>query len=212
MLMSSQHNNNHKENNNCVRHHASVSRNRREKLNNHKSVNLWFTGLSGSGKSTLAHAVEEELHKRGCRTYVFDGDNVRYGLCSDLSFSVEDRSENIRRIAEMVKLFLDGGIIALTAFISPLANDRKKVRDLLGEGNYLEIYCRCPLEVCEERDVKGLYKKARAGEIKNYTGISSPYDEPIDADLVLDTGGGQSLEECVEIVVQMLEEKGVLTK
>lgn len=210
--MSTQNDTNHKENDNCVRHHATVSRSWREELNSHKSINLWFTGLSGSGKSTLAHAVEEELHRRGCRTYVFDGDNVRHGLCSDLSFSVEDRSENIRRIAEMVRLFLDGGMIALTAFISPLAKDRQRVRELLGEGNCLEIYCRCPLEVCEERDVKGLYKKARAGEIKNYTGISSPYEEPLDADLVLDTGGSQSLEECVGLVVRTLEEKGVLGK
>ena len=177
-----------KNNNNVVWHRATVTRDRRENLNNHRAVNLWFTGLSGSGKSTLAHTVEEELHKRGCRTYVFDGDNVRHGLCSDLSFSPEDRSENIRRIAEMVNLFLDGGVIALTAFISPNRQDRARVKKLLGDDSYIEIYCRCPLEVCEERDVKGLYKKARAGLIKNYTGISAPYEESEKSDLILDTG------------------------
>jgi len=160
--------------NNIVWHHATVTRARREALNNHKAINLWFTGLSGSGKSTLAHAVEERLHKLGCRTFVFDGDNVRHGLCSDLGFSVEDRSENIRRIGEMVNLFLQAGVIALTAFISPLQRDREKVRNIGGADNFLEIYCTCPLEICEQRDVKGLYQKARVGLIANYTGISCP--------------------------------------
>jgi adenylylsulfate kinase len=142
--------------NNIVWHHATVTRSRREALNNHKAVNLWFTGLSGSGKSTLAHAVEERLHRLGCRTFVFDGDNVRHGLCSDLGFSVEDRSENVRRIGEMVNLFLQAGVIALTAFISPLKKDREKVRSIIGAENFLEIHCACPLEICEQRDVKGL--------------------------------------------------------
>ena len=162
-------------NNNVVWHKAAVTRDHRQKLNGHRSVNLWFTGLSGSGKSTMAHAVEERLHQTGCRTFVFDGDNVRHGLCSDLGFSQEERFENIRRIAEMVKLFLNAGVIAITAFISPLLVDRQKARDLIGEENFIEIYCRCPLEICEQRDVKGFYRRARAGEIKNYTGISSPY-------------------------------------
>jgi adenylylsulfate kinase len=198
--------------NNIVFHESTVCRQKRELQNRHKSVNLWFTGLSGSGKSTLAHAVEERLHLMGCKTYVFDGDNVRHGLCSDLDFSENDRSENIRRIAEMVKLFLDAGVISLTAFISPLKKDRERVKQLLGEGNIFEIYCDCPLEVCEQRDVKGLYKKARAGLIKNYTGISSPYEKPENADLVLETGNGQSLEECVEIIIDFLRNKSVIGK
>ena len=160
---------------NVVRHVSAVTRSRREALNGHRSVNLWFTGLSGSGKSTLAHAVEERLHLAGCRTYVFDGDNVRHGLCGDLGFSLADRAENLRRIAEMVRLFLDAGIISLTAFISPLALDRQQVREIIGPDDFIEIYCNCPLAVCEQRDVKGLYKKAREGRIKDYTGISSPY-------------------------------------
>ena len=197
-------------NNDVVWHKTSVNRSKREVQNKHKSINLWFTGLSGSGKSTLAHAVEERLHELGCRTYVFDGDNVRHGLCSDLDFSEKARSENIRRISEMVNLFLDAGVISLTAFISPLKKDRAKVKDLLGRENILEIYCKCPLEVCEQRDVKGLYKKARAGLIKNYTGISSPYEEPVDADLVLETGNGQPIEECVRIILNFLRKKQVI--
>lgn len=192
-----------------VWHQACVSRRQRERLNGHRAVNLWFTGLSGSGKSTLAHAVEERLHTMGCRTFVFDGDNVRHGLCRDLGFSLEDRSENIRRIAEMVRLFLEAGVIALTAFISPLRQDREHVRRLVGRDNFLEIYCRCPLAICEKRDVKGLYQKARAGLIKNYTGISSPYEEPENPDLILESGT-DSLEECVESVLGLLKEQGVL--
>ena len=133
--------------NNVVWHQATVTRERRERLNGHRSVNLWFTGLSGAGKSTVAHALEEALHQRGCRTFVFDGDNVRHGLCADLGFSEEDRRENIRRIGEMVKLFLEGGVIALTAFISPFRADRRRVRELLGEGDFVEVYCRCGLGV-----------------------------------------------------------------
>lgn len=196
-------------NNNIVWHHATVTRERREKLNGHQSVNLWFTGLSGSGKSTLAHALEERLHQIGCRTFVFDGDNVRHGLCSDLGFSQDDRSENIRRISEMVTLFLGAGVIALTAFISPFRSDRQKVREIVGENNFIEIYCRCPLEVCEQRDVKGLYRKAHAGEIKSYTGISSPYEEPEQADIILNTAE-QSLDECVETLIQYLQDKKIL--
>ena len=192
-----------------VWHHATVTRERREALNGHRSVMLWFTGLSGAGKSTLAHAVEEHLHQHGCRTFTFDGDNVRHGLCSDLGFSAEDRVENIRRVGEMAKLFLEAGVIALTAFISPFRADREKVRSLVPHGEFLEIYCSCSLEICEGRDIKGLYKRARAGEIKNFTGISSPYEEPQDPELVVDTGG-LSLEDSVAKVVKLLSERGVI--
>lgn len=158
-----------------VWHHSSVTRARREMQNGHKSAVLWFTGLSGAGKSTLAHAVEETLHLMGCRTFVLDGDNVRHGLCSDLSFSEADRRENIRRVGEAAKLFVEADVIVLTAFISPFREDRERVRKLLGEQDFMEIHCHCPLEVCEQRDVKGLYRRAREGLIKNFTGISSPY-------------------------------------
>jgi adenylylsulfate kinase len=194
---------------NIIWHHATVTRARREAMNNHKAVNLWFTGLSGSGKSTLAHAVEERLHQLGCRTFVFDGDNVRHGLCSDLGFSEEDRSENIRRIGEMVNLFLQAGVIALTAFISPLQKDREKVQTIIGPDNFLEIHCACSLEICEQRDVKGLYKKARAGIIKNYTGISSPYEAPENPALRLDSGS-IPFEECIEQVISCLQKNQVI--
>jgi len=199
-----------KKSSNVVWHQATVTRERREALNGHRSVMLWFTGLSGAGKSTLAHAVEERLHQLGCRTFSFDGDNVRHGLCSDLGFSDEDRVENIRRVGEMGKLFLEAGVIALTAFISPFLSDRKKVRSLMPHGEFLEIYCHCPLEICEERDVKGLYRRARAGEIKNFTGISSPYEEPENPELVVDTGS-LSLDESIEKVIGLLKERGVIT-
>ncbi len=198
-----------KSSSNVVWHHATVTRQRREELNGHKSVILWFTGLSGAGKSTLAHAVEEELHQNDCRTFVFDGDNVRHGLCGDLSFSLEDRKENIRRVGEMSKLFLEAGVIALTAFISPLREDRERVRSLVPHGDFLEVYCRCGIETCEARDVKGLYKKARAGEIKEFTGISSPYEEPENAEIVVDTDK-LSLEESVALVISHLCERGIV--
>lgn len=194
---------------NVVWHHATVTRAAREALNGHRSAILWFTGLSGAGKSTLAHAVEKHLHQLGCRTFTFDGDNVRHGLCSDLGFSAADRVENIRRAGEMAKLYLEAGVISLTAFISPFRSDRARVRSLVPHGEFLEIYCRCPLEVCEQRDVKGLYKRARAGEIKEFTGISSPYEEPEKAELVVDTGS-QSVEESVSRVVDLLCERGVI--
>ena len=193
-----------------VWHRATVTRELRECLNHHRAVNLWFTGLSGSGKSTLAHAVEQRLHDRGCRTYVFDGDNVRHGLCSDLGFSLEDRAENIRRIAEMVKLFLDAGVIALTAFISPMHRDREMVRCIIGPENMVEIHCDCPLDICEARDVKGLYKKARAGLIPHYTGISSPYEAPGNPDIRLKTGS-QPLEGCVDEIVRLLAQRGIIS-
>lgn len=193
---------------NIVWHHATVTRARREKGNDHKAAVLWFTGLSGAGKSTIAHTVEERLHQRGCRTYVLDGDNVRHGLCSDLGFSIEDRHENIRRIGEMAKLFADAGVIVLTAFISPLRDDRKKVRRLVGK-DFLEIYCRCPVEVCEVRDVKGLYHRARSGMIKNYTGISSPYEEPDNPELVIDSNI-MTLEESVEAIIAFLHSRKII--
>lgn len=191
-----------------VWHHATVTRMRREQANGHRSAVLWFTGLSGAGKSTIAHATEEKLHQLGCRTYVLDGDNVRHGLCGDLGFSIEDRHENIRRIGEMARLFVDAGIITLTAFISPLRTDRERVRHLAGE-DFIEIYCRCPIEVCEERDVKGLYKKARAGEIRDFTGISSPYEEPENPELVIDSSR-LTIEESVRQVLSLLNARGVV--
>jgi adenylylsulfate kinase len=192
-----------------VWHHATVTREKREILNRHRSAILWFTGLSGAGKSTLAHAIEERLHQMGCRTYVFDGDNVRHGLNKDLGFSIEHRKENIRRISEMCKLFIDAGVIALTAFISPFREDRARVRDLVKEGDFVEIFCDCSLDVCEARDVKGMYTKARRGEIKEFTGISSPYEKPENPELSLDTGK-TPLDECVDKVVAYLTEKGIL--
>ncbi len=194
---------------NVIRHQAAVTRPRRETQNGHMSINLWFTGLSGSGKSTLAHAVEQRLHLMGCRTYVFDGDNVRHGLCGDLGFSMEDRSENMRRIAEMVGLFLDCGVLSLTAFISPLQADRDKVKEIIGSENMLEVYCNCPLEICEQRDVKGLYKKAREGKIKNYTGISAPYEAPENPDIELNTGT-RPLRDCVNDIIGELRERGII--
>ena len=197
--------------NNVVWHHGTVTRERREKLQGHKGAVVWFTGLSGTGKSTLAHKVEEQLHQIGCHTYVFDGDNVRHGLCADLGFSALDRSENIRRIGEMTKLFLDAGMIALNAFISPFIRDREAVRKLVGPDNFIEIYCQCPLVVCEQRDVKGVYKRARAGEIKDFTGISSPYEPPHNPDLVLGTNEIEP-EECAVRVIRLLVQRGVVSQ
>lgn len=195
---------------NTVWHNSTVNRERREKHKGHRSAVLWLTGLSGSGKSTLAHTVEERLHNMGCHTYVFDGDNVRHGLCSDLGFSVKDRDENIRRIAEMVNLFKDTGIISLTAFISPTAEQRNMVRELVGEDDFIEVYCDCPIEVCEARDVKGLYKLARAGKIPDFTGISSPYDVPESPSIVVDTSGKVAIETCVDQIITLLKEKNII--
>ncbi len=194
---------------NIIWHPVQVTRQQREQLNGHRSAILWFTGLSGSGKSTLAHGVEARLHERGCRTFAFDGDNVRHGLCADLGFSPEDRAENIRRIGEMSRLFIEAGVIAITAFISPFREDRRRVRERVGKGDFLEIYCRCPLEVCEKRDVKGLYRKARAGEIKEFTGISSPYEPPENPELVVDTAN-LPIETCVDQVIELLEQRGII--
>jgi adenylylsulfate kinase len=194
---------------NVVWHHATVTRQRRNELNNHKSVVLWFTGLSGSGKSTLAHAVEEELHQIGCRTIVLDGDNMRHGLCKDLDFSDESRKENIRRIGEVAKLFIESGVITLTAFISPFKEERDKVRKLLANQDLIEIYVKCPISVCEARDVKGMYKKAKANEIKNFTGISSPYEAPESPDLIVDTDQ-ETLDESVDKVLGVLINRGII--
>ena len=195
--------------NNTVWHKSSITRADREKLHKHKSVVLWFTGLSGSGKSTLAHAIEEQLYKNGISTYVLDGDNVRHGLCSDLSFTDSDRVENIRRIGELAKLLTDAGVITLTAFISPFKVDREEARKRLPHGDFFEIYCLCPIETCEQRDVKGLYKKARAGEIPFFTGIDSLYEAPDRAELVINTSE-LSLDACVQMVLHLLIERGVI--
>ena len=172
---------------NIIYHQATVTRKRRNELNNHKSFILWFTGLSGSGKSTLAHVLEENLFNEGFRTYVLDGDNVRHGMNSNLGFSDQDRKENIRRIGEVSKLMIEAGIIVMTAFISPFREERKMVRSLIPKGEFIEIYCKASLETCEKRDVKGHYKRARAGEIKNYTGIDSSYEVPEDSELIINT-------------------------
>lgn len=191
-------------------HRGTVTRQRREAQNGHRSVLLWFTGLSGAGKSTLAHAVEERLHLSGCRTSVLDGDNVRHGLCRDLGFTEVDRVENIRRVGETAKLLVEAGVITLTAFISPFRNDRARVRTLFQPGDFMEIYCACPLEVCETRDVKGLYKRARAGEIPHFTGISSPYEEPEQPELRVNTHV-LGLEESVQAVLDALHERGIVS-
>ena len=194
---------------NVVWHHATVTRARREAQNGHRSAIIWFTGLSGSGKSTLAHAVEDCLHQRGCRSFVLDGDNVRHGLCGDLGFSVHDRQENIRRIGEMAKLFMEAGVIVLTAFISPYRADRQRVRGMVERGDFIEIYCDAPIEVCESRDVKGMYKKARAGQIAEFTGISSPYEDPEHPDLTVETGRLE-LDECVRQVIGEMERRELI--
>jgi adenylylsulfate kinase len=193
---------------NVVWHHATVTRVRREMQNGHRGAIIWFTGLSGSGKSTLAHAVEETLHQQGCHTFVLDGDNVRHGLCGDLGFSVKDREENIRRIGEMAKLFMEAGVIVLTAFISPYRADRERVRGMVKHGDFIEIYCDASIEVCEARDVKGMYRKARAGLIPEFTGISSPYEVPKNPELTVNTGGAE-LEACVQQVIGEMGQRGL---
>ena len=194
---------------NVMPHNATITRSHRELKNRHGSLLLWFTGLSGAGKSTLAHALEEKLYELNYKTYVLDGDNLRHGLCGDLEFSDDDRKENIRRIGEVGKLLVDAGIITLAAFISPFKADRDRVRGLLGESDFVEIYCKASLEVCEQRDVKGIYKKAREGLIKEFTGISSPYEAPDSPELIIDTGK-ESLTKSVQIILAFLTEKGVL--
>ena len=172
---------------NIVKHSYSVNRDSRKKLKQHKSILLWFTGLSGSGKSTIANCVEQELHKNSIHTYTLDGDNIRKGLNSDLSFSPEDRSENIRRIAETARLMIDAGLVVLAAFVSPYRKDRDHIRKIVGDDNMVEIFINTSIEECERRDVKELYKKARKGEIKNMTGISAPYESPLHPDIQINT-------------------------
>ncbi len=194
---------------NITWHDADITPELREKQNGHGTAVIWFTGLSGSGKSTLAHAVENELHALACRTYVLDGDNVRHGLNKNLGFSPEDRTENIRRIGEVAKLMTESGVIALTAFISPYKADRDEARAISAD-RFIEVYVKAALEVCEERDPKGLYKKARAGEIPEFTGISAPYEEPDKAEIVVDTGE-QDLETCTHVVLDYLRARGIIS-
>lgn len=196
---------------NITWHEAQIKKEDRRRLNGHSSAVLWFTGLSGAGKSTLSVAVEQELHRRGIRTYILDGDNIRHGLNKNLGFSPEDRKENIRRIGEVSKLFVDAGVMVLTAFISPYRADRDMVRELVEDNEFVEIYVHCPLEACEQRDPKGLYKKARNGEIQNFTGIDAPYEAPEHPELVVETDK-QPLEQAVGQVIRFLEEKGYIEK
>jgi len=194
---------------NIVWHPTTVTKTDRQQRTGHKSAILWFTGLSGAGKSTLANAVGYELHQRGLASYVLDGDNIRHGLNRGLGFGPDDRKENIRRIGEVAKLFVDAGVITLTAFISPYREDRELARSLVDEGEFIEVYVKCPLEECERRDVKGLYQKARNGEISQFTGISSPYEEPLSAELVIESNE-QTIEESVQRVIAHLEKRGVI--
>lgn len=194
---------------NITWHSGAITNEDRERLLNQKGIVIWYTGLSGSGKSTLAHAVEEKLFEGGHISYVLDGDNIRHGLNKNLGFSPEDREENIRRIGEVSKLFADAGTIAMTAFISPYRADRDKARELVPEGRFIEVYVKVPLDVAESRDPKGLYKKARAGEIKEFTGIDAPYEEPLNAELVIDTSEN-SLEESTDIVLNYLKGKNLI--
>ena len=173
--------------NNIKWHESSINRQNLESLRGHKGMVLWFTGLSGSGKSTLANALNEALHAKKISTYLLDGDNIRHGLCRDLGFSDKDREENIRRIGEVSNLFMNAGIVTITAFVSPFRSDREKVRKIIGQ-DFIEIFCAASLNICETRDTKGLYKKARLGEIKDFTGISSPYEIPQDPEIIVETG------------------------
>lgn len=195
---------------NVIWHHATVTRARREAQNGHRGAIIWFTGLSGAGKSTLAHAVEEALHQRGCRTFVLDGDNVRHGLCGDLGFSPEARVENIRRVGEVAKLFMEAGVIVLTAFISPYRAERERVRGMVEHGDFMEIYCDASIAVCESRDVKGLYQKARSGQISEFTGISSPYEAPESPELSINTGG-EMLDVCIQQVLSEMAHRSIIS-
>lgn len=190
-------------------HKHRVPRELKEKRNKHKSRVLWFTGLSGSGKSTVANATEKILHEMGLQTYILDGDNVRMGLNKDLGFSAKDRTENIRRITEVAKLFADSGAIVLTAFISPYRADRENARKIISNNDFIEVFINADLSVCENRDPKGLYKKARAGEIKGFTGIDAPYEAPINPELVIDTNK-YNIEASAQIVVDYLIKKQII--
>jgi len=194
---------------NITWHEGQIKKEDRERLNGHKGTVIWFTGLSGSGKSTIAVSVEEALFELGCHTFILDGDNIRHGLNKNLGFSPEDREENIRRIGEVANLFVNAGVIAMTAFISPYRADRDNARALAGEGQFIEVFVDCPVEVCEQRDVKGLYKKARAGLIPEFTGISAPYEEPLKPEITLNTSE-LSIEQCVEKVISALRERQII--
>ena len=195
---------------NVTWHTHAVSQEDRWKLNGHKGAVVWFTGLSGCGKSTIANAVDYKLHQRGKHTFVLDGDNIRLGLNKNLTFSAEDRTENIRRIGEVGKLFASAGCITLTAFVSPYRSDRDKVREIIPTGEFVEVFVNASLETCEKRDPKGLYKKARAGEIKNFTGISDPYEAPINPELVLDSDN-ENIDQLADEVIAYLEKHGIIT-
>lgn len=188
-------------------HHGKITKEDRIKLVKQKGVTIWLTGLSGSGKSTIAVELEHALLENGHQAYILDGDNIRHGLNKNLGFSPEDRSENIRRIGEVSKLFTDANIITITAFISPYRQDRENARKLQKDGEFIEVYVKCPLDVCEQRDTKGLYKKARAGEVKEFTGISAPYEEPLNPEITIDTSK-LSVEESTKAILSYLEEKG----
>ncbi len=192
--------------NNIVPQFFNVDREDRSKLNGHNSIVLWFTGLSGSGKSTLANMVEKKLYNLGVHTYSLDGDNIRGGLNRNLGFTREDREENLRRIAEVAKLFVDSGCVVIASFISPLESDRTFVKEIIGEKDFLEVFVNTPLEICEKRDVKGLYKKARAGEIKNFTGIDAPYEAPQSADIEIKTND-EKPDDAVERIIGLLMNK-----
>lgn len=194
-----------------VWHDHKVVRSQRAENKNQKPCLLWFTGLSGSGKSTIANALDVALHNRGYHTFLLDGDNVRYGLCNDLGFSDEGRVENIRRIGEVSKLFADAGLIVLSAFISPFISDRRLVRKLFPAGEFIEVFMDAPLETCESRDPKGLYQKARAGQIKHFTGIDSPYEAPSHPELRLDTSR-MSVDDCVDALIAYLLEREMITR
>ncbi|WP_026591278.1 adenylyl-sulfate kinase [Bacillus sp. UNC437CL72CviS29] len=194
---------------NITWHTASVSKKERRKKSDHHSFVLWFTGLSASGKSTVANVVAKKLFERNIGNYVLDGDNIRHGLNKDLGFSESDRTENIRRIGEVAKLFVDQGTIVLTAFISPFRVDRQQVRDILETDEFIEVFVKCPIEECEKRDPKGLYKKARQGDIKQFTGIDSPYEEPVEAEVVVETNL-YSIEQCAEQIIGYLQERSFI--
>jgi len=196
---------------NITWHASEIGKDQREKFLGQKGVVIWFTGLSGSGKSTLAHAVEKRLFENGNLCYVLDGDNIRHGLNKNLGFSPQDREENIRRIGEVAKLFADAGVITMTAFISPYRADRQKARELAKADEFIEVYAKVPIEVAEERDPKGLYKKARAGEIKEFTGISAPYEEPENPEIVVDTSV-LSLEESADKIITFLVQAGIMSE
>jgi adenylylsulfate kinase len=198
-----------KKQNYIVWHHSTIKKENRHLLNGHRSCVLWFTGLSGSGKSTLANAVDYALYQQRVQSYVLDGDNIRHGLNSDLSFGVEDRKENIRRIGEVAKLFVDSGQIVSSAFISPFREDREQVRRMFEEGEFIEVYLNCPIQVCENRDPKGLYQKARIGEITDFTGISSPYEIPKNPEIIIETNQ-ITIDQSVHQIISYLKDKKIL--